>query len=75
MLGGGRRTKEDVIDLRVGLVLEKKVGDEVREGDVIAVLHAADEKSAGEAMGRYLAAVTIGAEKPEERKLIHGIIE
>lgn len=75
MLGGGRRTKEDVIDLRVGLVLEKKVGDEVREGDVIAVLHAADEKSAGEAMERYLAAVTIGAEKPEERKLIHGIIE
>ncbi|MCR5338569.1 MAG: pyrimidine-nucleoside phosphorylase [Lachnospiraceae bacterium] len=75
MLGGGRRTKEDVIDLRVGLVLKKKVGDEVREGDVIAVLHAADEKSAGEAMERYLAAVTIGAEKPEERKLIHGIIE
>ena len=75
MLGGGRRTKEDVIDLRVGLILEKKVGDEVKAGDVIAVLHAADEKSAEEAKKRYLAAVTIGEEKPEERKLIHGIIE
>ena len=32
ILGAGRATKEDVIDLAVGLVLHKKVGDKVEEG-------------------------------------------
>ncbi|MBN4914093.1 pyrimidine-nucleoside phosphorylase, partial [Staphylococcus sp. EG-SA-13] len=33
MLGAGRQTKEDDIDLSVGIVLNKKVGDNVNEGE------------------------------------------
>jgi pyrimidine-nucleoside phosphorylase len=39
MLGAGRATKEDVIDLTVGIVLKKKVGDRVEAGDTIAELY------------------------------------
>ena len=45
-LGGGRATKEDVIDPRVGVVLHKKLGDSVAEGESLAAIHAADEESA-----------------------------
>lgn len=38
ILGGGRETKDSVIDLSVGIVLNKKKGDYVRKGDTIAVL-------------------------------------
>ncbi|KKK33342.1 thymidine phosphorylase [Salinicoccus sediminis] len=40
MLGAGRQTKDDVIDLAVGLMLEKKVGDHVEEGETLAVIHS-----------------------------------
>lgn len=40
MLGAGRQTKDDEIDLAVGLMLEKKVGDRVDEGEVLAVIHS-----------------------------------
>ena len=53
-LGGGRATKEDVIDPRVGVVLHKKLGDPVAEGESLAAIHAADEKSAAEAVRQLL---------------------
>ena len=53
-LGGGRATKEDVIDPRVGVVLHKKLGDTVAEGESLAAIHAADEKSAAEAARQLL---------------------
>ncbi len=40
MLGAGRAVKEDVIDLAVGIVIHKKVGDEVNQGDVLATIYA-----------------------------------
>lgn len=39
ILGGGRATKEDVIDMSVGVVLKKKVGDVVSKGEPIAVIY------------------------------------
>ena len=45
-LGGGRATKEDVIDPRVGVVLHRKLGDSVARGESIAAILAADEESA-----------------------------
>lgn len=38
-LGGGRVTKEDKIDPSVGIVLNKKIGDDVEIGDVICTLY------------------------------------
>lgn len=43
LLGAGRRTKDDVIDLSVGLYLHKKVGDRVTKGEVLCTIHANDE--------------------------------
>ena len=40
MLGAGRATKEDTIDLAVGLVLHKKVGDKVIEGESLLTIHS-----------------------------------
>jgi pyrimidine-nucleoside phosphorylase len=38
-LGAGRQTKEDVIDPDVGIVLNKKVGDYVEQGDTLAKVY------------------------------------
>jgi pyrimidine-nucleoside phosphorylase len=48
-LGAGRARKGDPIDLSVGLVLDVKIGDEVRVGQTLAVLHANDEAHLTEA--------------------------
>ena len=42
-LGGGRATKEDSIDLGVGVLLRKKLGDRVEPGETLGVIHAPDE--------------------------------
>ena len=68
LLGGGRRSKEDVIDLSVGIILKKKVGDKVDKGDTLAVLYANDEQKLTEAKERLLGAYTI-TETPVERPL------
>lgn len=43
MLGAGRQTKEDDIDLAVGLVLHKKIGDKVSEGESLLTIYANQE--------------------------------
>ena len=42
-LGGGRETKESAIDLSVGIILEKKNGDAVRDGEVLATIYGNDD--------------------------------
>ena len=74
LLGGGRETKESKIDLSVGLVLCKKVGDYVRRGDVLAVMHGNDRDKMEQAKRRFLAAYTFSREKVEAPSLIKGII-
>lgn len=43
-LGAGRATKEDIIDPAVGIVLHKKVGDKVNEGEALLTIHANTDK-------------------------------
>ncbi len=74
ILGGGRETKESEIDLSVGILLKKKIGDKVEVGDVLAVLYANDEAKAKEAEKRYLNACHIGDAPVEKPALIKGII-
>ncbi|GGH18459.1 pyrimidine-nucleoside phosphorylase [Paenibacillus segetis] len=40
LLGAGRATKDSVIDLAVGLMLNKKVGDPVKTGESLVTIHA-----------------------------------
>lgn len=74
ILGGGRETKESRIDLSVGLVLCRKVGDMVKAGEVLAVIHANDEGKAAEAEKRFLAACSLTAEPPLKTPFIKGIV-
>ncbi|MCT4507176.1 MAG: pyrimidine-nucleoside phosphorylase [Tepidibacter sp.] len=74
MLGAGRETKEDELDLGTGIVLEKKVGDMVEEGETLAVMYINDIKKFEVAKERLLSAYIISDQKPVERKLIHGIV-
>ena len=45
-LGAGRVNKEDTINPRVGFVFEKKVGDNVKKGDVLGYIHSDDKEKA-----------------------------
>jgi pyrimidine-nucleoside phosphorylase len=74
ILGGGRETKESRVDLSVGLVLNKKVGDYVEAGEPLALIHANREERAAEAERRFLAAVAIGGTAPEKRSLIKTVM-
>jgi pyrimidine-nucleoside phosphorylase len=72
-LGAGRETKEDVILKDVGIVLKKKHGDPVRNGETLAVLHVAD-KGVDEARRMVLDAYDIREEKPSSRPLVKKVI-
>ena len=59
LLGGGRETKESVIDLSVGLILKKKVGDSVKKGENLALIYANDREKMENAANRFLSAYTL----------------
>lgn len=74
LLGGGRETKESEIDLSVGLVLHKKVGDYVRKGEAIAAIHANDAGKLAAAQKRFLQACSFGKKEPARNSFIRGIV-
>ncbi|MCR5717275.1 MAG: pyrimidine-nucleoside phosphorylase [Lachnospiraceae bacterium] len=74
ILGGGRETKESSIDLTVGLVLHKKVGDFVEEGESLATIHANEAGKCEIATKRYLDSVTISKDPVSKHQLIKTII-
>jgi len=74
LLGAGRATKDDQLDFAAGITLEKKVGDKVEAGDVIAVLRSNKEDMTS-ALERMDHAYTIGATEPTARPLVHAVIQ
>lgn len=74
LLGGGRETKESAIDLTVGLVLNKKRGDKVQKGDVLATIHANDKEKFAEAEDRLCRAYTIVDREVEKESIIKDVI-
>lgn len=70
MLGAGRATKDSVIDLAVGLVLHKKVGDHVKKGEPILTIHSNKEdiESVKELLYR---SIEISSDKVEAPPLIY----
>ena len=73
-LGAGRQTKTDKIDLSVGIILNKKVGDYVKIGDIVATVYANDQEKADKAEEEILNTYKIGKEK-EDKQTILEIIE
>lgn len=69
ILGAGRATKESTIDLSVGLELRKKVGDFVRVGEPLVIVHS-NAENIEEVTQRIYDAYTIQAQKIEVPTLI-----
>jgi len=59
-LGAGRDRKDAAIDLAVGIVLQKKVGDRVTAGEPLATIHARAAAEAANVADRVAAAFTVG---------------
>ena len=74
LLGGGREKREDSIDPAVGIVLEKKVGDEVKSGSTLCTIHFNSEARKGEALAMLAMSFEIGPTKPAARPLVRRII-
>ncbi|QXM06292.1 pyrimidine-nucleoside phosphorylase [Crassaminicella indica] len=74
VLGAGRETKESEIDLSVGIVLHKKIGDFVKKGEKVATIHANSVEKQKIATDMILDAYTIVKEKIEAKTLIKGIV-
>lgn len=74
-LGAGRSRVEDQIDYSAGILLRKKTGDFVQEGEEIATLYSNDRSSFAGAERMLLAATEIQPNKPADEPLIYDIIE
>lgn len=72
LLGAGRATKEDVIDLAVGLMLRKKVGDKVDVGESLVTIYA-NRNNVEDVMKKIYDNIEI-ADQAEAPVLIHKVI-
>ena len=70
----GRLKKEDEIDHQAGIVLNKKIGDQVEIGDALAYIHTNKPETIEKATEKLKSAYTIGKTKPEKYKDILKII-
>ena len=76
VLGGGREKKEDAVDPAVGLVLHKKVGDEVAAGEPLCTVHYNSDQRLDEALAMLRVGYHVAPVAPETpRTLIHQVIE
>ena len=74
ILGGGRETKESVIDPTVGLVFSKKVADPVKKGDVLATIYGNDEEKVKQAVLHFKGNYHIIEEKPTKPIMIREVL-
>ncbi len=74
-LGAGRERVDSVIAPGVGFLLEKKVGDRVRAGDVIVRVKYDHPERLADVERRLLAAYRFGPQAPAERPLVHERLE
>jgi len=75
VLGGGREKKEDSVDPAVGIVLHKKVGDQVSAGEPLCTVHFNSAAKAASAIQLLKDSYSIGAEPPTKKPLVHRVIQ
>ncbi len=73
MLGAGRATKESEIDLSVGIVLHKKIGDSVTEGESLLTIHS-NQENVDQVIEKLYESITITTEHIEAPTLIYQTI-
>ncbi|MBQ3303823.1 MAG: thymidine phosphorylase, partial [Clostridia bacterium] len=75
LLGAGRERKTDVLDLSVGIVMNVRLGDAVKKGDLLATLHVGERSDRIGAYNLLKKSIVIGDEKPEAKPLIQAVVE
>ncbi len=75
ILGAGREKKDDTIDMSAGIILNKKTGDKVNKGDVIATLYSCNKASFESAKNKFLEALEFSQKEPTKEPLIYKIIK
>lgn len=75
LLGAGREKKTDVLDLAVGIVIKKRIGDRVRAGEVLATLHVGEKSDRIGAYNLLKRSLKIGKEPVKKPTLIHAVVE
>ncbi len=75
LLGAGRERKTDELDLSVGLIMKKRVGDRLRRGDVIAELHVGEKSDSVGAYNLLKGAIAISDAPVPKPLLIHAVVE
>ncbi|MRH42334.1 pyrimidine-nucleoside phosphorylase [Aquibacillus halophilus] len=73
-LGAGRSTKDDQINHGVGITLKKKIGDQVKNGETLVILHS-DQESTSDSTQKVLDAYKIESTNKGENKLIYKVIK
>jgi len=73
-LGAGRNTKEDAIDPAVGLVIHRKRGDAVRQGEVLCTIHYNSPERLDDARRLIAASFQITREAPNPQPLVRRVI-
>lgn len=74
-LGAGRASVADGIDYTCGILLHKKVGDSVAEGEVVATAYSNSQDRLEANKAHLLSAITISEEKPPIEPLIYARID
>ena len=75
ILGGGRERKEDSVDPAVGIVIHKKIGDKVGEGEPLCTIHCHSEAQGARARKLLEESYKISAAPPAHKpSLIHRVI-
>ena len=73
-LGAGRKTKDSIIDLSVGIVLKKKIGDKVEKGEELATIYCNNEKDGSSVLNK-LKDVIVVSDVYEQYKLIYEVVK
>lgn len=74
-LGAGRERKEDKIDLSVGIVMKKRLGDRVKKGEPLLTMHVSEISDVPRAEALAREAFHFTDTKPETPELIRGVVE
>ena len=75
LLGAGRERKTDVLDLSVGIVMHKRLGESVKRDELLATLHVGERSDRIGAYNLLKKSIVIGDEKPDVKPLIQAVVE
>lgn len=75
LLGAGREKKTDVLDLSVGIVMKKRLGDPVRRGDVLCTMHVGEHSDRTGAYNVLRRAIVVGDVPGAAKPLIQAVVE